>query len=87
MLAETATAQRREIHQRPTASGRSLVPRQRAVRARGRGTVARLLAAGLAEFGDRGYQAVTVDDIVRRAKARSGPGTPTAAQPPAAAPG
>ena len=45
---------------------------ERAVRARGRGTVARLMAAGLAEFDERGFHAVTVDDIVRRANASHG---------------
>jgi AcrR family transcriptional regulator len=34
--------------------------------------VARLLAAGLAEFAERGFQAVTVDDIVGRAKTSHG---------------
>lgn len=32
----------------------------------------RLLAAGLAEFGEQGFQAVTVDDIVRRANTSHG---------------
>ena len=32
----------------------------------------RLLEAGLAEFGERGFQAVTVDDIVRRANTSHG---------------
>lgn len=49
-----------------------MVGRERAVRARGRKMVARLLAAGLAEFGERGFQAVTVDDIVRRASTSHG---------------
>src|SRR6185437_10932549 len=34
----------------------------------GRLTVRRLLDAGLAEFDERGFQAVRVDDVVRRAK-------------------
>jgi AcrR family transcriptional regulator len=38
----------------------------------GRLTVRRLLDAGLAEFDERGFQAVRVDDIVRRAKASHG---------------
>jgi AcrR family transcriptional regulator len=42
------------------------------VRARGQGTVRRLPEAGLAAFGERGFQAVTVDDIVRRANASHG---------------
>ena len=35
-------------------------------------TVRRLLDAGLAEFDERGFQAVRVDDIVRRAKTSHG---------------
>jgi AcrR family transcriptional regulator len=38
----------------------------------GRQTVRRLLEAGLAEFDDRGFQAVTVDDVVRRASTSHG---------------
>src|SRR5262249_542104 len=45
----------------------------RELRAQGRQTVRRLLEAGLAEFDERGFQAVRVDDIVRRA--RTSPGT------------
>ena len=37
------------------------------LRDRGRTTARRLLEAGLAEFGERGFNAVTVDDIARRA--------------------
>lgn len=37
------------------------------LRERGRTTARRLLEAGLAEFGERGFEAVTVDDIARRA--------------------
>jgi AcrR family transcriptional regulator len=44
----------------------------RELRAQGRQTVRRLLEAGLAEFDDRGYQAVRVDDIVRRARTSHG---------------
>jgi AcrR family transcriptional regulator len=72
MLAEITAARRRaEPHRRP-GTGHGLVTQERAVRAQGRGTVARLLAAGLAEFEERGFQAVTVDDIVRRANASHG---------------
>jgi AcrR family transcriptional regulator len=42
------------------------------LRAQGRQTVRRLLEAGLAEFDERGYQAVRVDDIVRRARTSHG---------------
>jgi AcrR family transcriptional regulator len=38
----------------------------------GRETVRKLLDAGLAEFDERGYQAVRVDDVVRRAKTSHG---------------
>lgn len=45
---------------------------ERATRARGRSTVRRLVAAGLAEFAERGFGAVTVDDIVHRAHTSHG---------------
>jgi AcrR family transcriptional regulator len=38
----------------------------------GRETVRKLLDAGLAEFDERGFQAVRVDDVVRRAKTSHG---------------
>ncbi len=38
----------------------------------GRLTVRKLLDAGLAEFDERGFQAVRVDDVVRRAKTSHG---------------
>jgi AcrR family transcriptional regulator len=38
----------------------------------GRQTVKKLLDAGLAEFNERGFQAVRVDDVVRRAKTSHG---------------
>src|SRR5215831_1318292 len=44
----------------------------RELRAQGRQTVRRLLEAGLAEFDERGFQAVRVDDIVRRAQTSHG---------------
>src|SRR5262244_4520643 len=44
----------------------------RELRAQGRQTVRRLLEAGLAEFDERGFQAVRVDDVVRRAKTSHG---------------
>jgi len=44
----------------------------RELRAQGRQTVRRLLEAGLAEFDERGYQTVRVDDIVRRARTSHG---------------
>ncbi len=49
------------------------IPAQgRELGAQGRLTVRRLLEAGLAEFDERGYQAVRVDDVVRRAKTSHG---------------
>ncbi len=42
------------------------------MRAQGRQTVRNLLEAGLAEFDERGFQAVRVDDIVRRAQISHG---------------
>src|SRR5216684_4651516 len=44
----------------------------RELRAQGRQTVQKLLDAGLAEFDERGFQAVRVDDIVRRAQISHG---------------
>ena len=44
----------------------------RELRAQGRQTVQKLLDAGLAEFDERGFQAVRVDDLVRRAKISHG---------------
>jgi len=44
----------------------------RELRAQGRQTVQRLLEAGLAEFYERGFQAVRVDDVVRRANTSHG---------------
>ena len=46
--------------------------RDRELRAQGRQTVRNLLEAGLAEFDERGFQAVRVDDIVRRAQISHG---------------
>jgi len=45
----------------------------RELRAQGRQTLRNLLEAGLAEFDERGFQAVRVDDIVRRAQISHGP--------------
>src|SRR5580692_5933806 len=44
----------------------------RELRAQGRQTLQNLLEAGLAEFDERGFQAVRVDDIVRRAQISHG---------------
>ena len=49
------------------------IPAQgRELGAQGRQTVRRLLEAGLVEFDERGFQAVRVDDVVRRAKTSHG---------------
>jgi len=45
---------------------------QRELGAHGRETVRRLLEAGLAEFGEAGFQGARVEDIVRRAKTSHG---------------
>ena len=58
--------------QRAPSAAHGAAVHERAVRERGRTTVRRLLEAGLAEFGERGFQAVTVDDIVRRASTSHG---------------
>lgn len=50
-----------------SARGGGLPTQQRVLRARGRQTVRRLLAAGRAEFGERGFHAVRVDDVARAA--------------------
>jgi AcrR family transcriptional regulator len=44
----------------------------RALGAQGQQTVRKLLAAGLAELDERGFQAVRVDDVVRRANTSHG---------------
>ena len=46
--------------------------RERELGRQGRETVRKLLEAALAEFDDRGFQAVRVDDVVRRAKTSHG---------------
>jgi AcrR family transcriptional regulator len=49
------------------------IPAQgRELGAQGRQTVRRLLEAGLVEFDERGFQAVRVDDVVRRANTSHG---------------
>lgn len=74
MLTDTLAARRPATGRlRPADHGRT--SRGRAGRGgagRGRVTARRLLAAGLAEFSERGYQAVTVDDIVHRARTSHG---------------
>ena len=60
MLMQARASQAADMHRRPPGRGRS---RERAVRARGRDTVARLLAAGLAECEERGFQPVTSSGV------------------------
>jgi AcrR family transcriptional regulator len=79
------TAPRAANHAAPAPKPRSAGPRarrpslgggvpaqDRELRAQGRQTVQRLLEAGLAEFYERGFQAVRVDDVVRRANTSHG---------------
>jgi AcrR family transcriptional regulator len=76
----TPAAKRAAAAPKPRAGGRGRRPSQgggkpaqdRELRAQGRQTVQRLLEAGLAEFDERGFQAVRVDDVVRRAKTSHG---------------
>jgi AcrR family transcriptional regulator len=56
---------------RPSLGG-GVPAQERELGAQGRQTVRKLLAAGLAEFDERGFQAVRVDDVVRRAKTSHG---------------
>src|SRR5215472_13171994 len=58
--------------QRRPSMGGGQPAQERELGAQGRLTVRRLLDAGLAEFDERGFQAVRVDDIVRRAKTSHG---------------
>jgi AcrR family transcriptional regulator len=59
-------------HNRRPSLGGGSPAQHRELRAQGRQTVGRLLEAGLAEFDERGFQAVRVDDIVRRARISHG---------------
>jgi AcrR family transcriptional regulator len=56
---------------RPSMGG-GIPAKGRELGAQGRLTIRRLLEAGLAEFDERGFQAVRVDDVVRRAKTSHG---------------
>ncbi len=56
---------------RPSLGG-GMPAQERELGRQGRETVRRLLEAGLAEFDERGFQAVRVDDVVRRAKTSHG---------------
>jgi AcrR family transcriptional regulator len=62
---------RQEAVRRPSLRGGT--PAQgRALGRQGQQTVRKLLEAGLAEFDERGFQAVRVDDVVRRANTSHG---------------
>src|ERR1700749_1459976 len=52
---------------RPPSHGGGAPARDRELRAQGRATVKRLLAAGMIEFEERGFHGVRVDDVGRRA--------------------
>jgi AcrR family transcriptional regulator len=56
---------------RPSLGG-GIPAQERELGAQGRKTVRKLLDAGLAEFDERGFQAVRVDDVVRKAKTSHG---------------
>jgi len=56
---------------RPSLGG-GVPAQERELGRQGRETVRKLLEAGLAEFDERGFQTVRVDDVVRRAKTSHG---------------
>ncbi len=62
----------REVRARRPSLGGGIPAQGRELGAQGRLTVRRLLEAGLAEFDEKGYQAVRVEDVVRRAKTSHG---------------
>src|SRR5262252_842928 len=64
------TPQGKVTPRRASLGGRPAQDRE--LRAQGRQTLRNLLEAGLAEFDERGFQAVRVDDIVRRAQISHG---------------
>src|SRR6202050_517700 len=65
-------AQGPDQHPRRLSMGGGIPAQGRERGAQGRLTIRRLLEAGLAEFDERGFQAVRVDDVVRRAKTSHG---------------
>lgn len=62
----------RDVRARRPSLGGGIPAQGRELGAQGRLTVRRLLEAGLAEFDERGFQAVRVDDVVKRAKTSHG---------------
>ena len=71
MHVETLAVRKPPQLRRPV-PGRGRAQARRPARERGQDTEARLLAAGIAELGERSLQSVTVDDIVRRAETSHG---------------
>jgi AcrR family transcriptional regulator len=62
----------RSLRPRRPSLGGGTPARERELGTQGRLTVRRLLEAALAEFDEKGFQAVRVDDVVRRAKTSHG---------------
>jgi AcrR family transcriptional regulator len=62
----------KDVRPRRPSMGGGIPAQGRELGAQGRLTVRRLLEAGLTEFDERGFQAVRVDDVVRRAKTSHG---------------
>ncbi len=60
------------VRPRRPSMGGGIPAQGRELGTQGRQTVRRLLEAGLAEFDERGFQAVRVDDVVKRAKTSHG---------------
>src|SRR5580704_8932255 len=61
-----------EAHAGRPSHGGGTPAQERELGRQGRETVRKLLQAGLAEFDEKGFQAVRVDDVVRRAKTSHG---------------
>jgi AcrR family transcriptional regulator len=70
--AAPAPAGREAPRPRPASLGGGEPAQGRALGRQGQKTVRRLLEAGLVEFDQRGFQAVRVDDVVRRASTSHG---------------
>src|SRR5438309_51888 len=66
------TASSSPVPLRPVGSRGGMPAQERALRARGRNTMRRLLDAGVVVFEKRGYQAARVDDIVKEANTSHG---------------
>lgn len=71
---KSASVQRHETATQPfpPSLGGGTPAQGRVLGRQGRQTVRKLLEAGLAEFDEHGFQAVTVDDVVRRASTSHG---------------